>query len=278
MATEFNVVRIEQAFEIAAPIAKVWDALVKQTPRWWPRDFCTNPKVKAFCIEPRIGGRAYEDWGKGEGHQWYQVIGVESPKYLCMLGQLSPQFGGPAMAMLTLRLTERDKKNTLLSLSDFTFGRADESLRQSTDGGWRVLFGGFKKFKADYSVIPWCTFIDPEVARVGLNEQEAREKGVAFEVTRYGIDDLDRAIADSAAHGWVKVLTEPGRDRILGVTIVGTHAGDLISEVCLAVEMGCEPTDIGKTIHPHPTLGESIGMTAEVFEGHCTDLPPQKKK
>ena len=146
MATEFNVVRIEQAFEIVAPIAKVWDALVKQTPRWWPRDFCTNPKVKAFYIEPKIGGRAYEDWGKGEGHQWYQVIGVESPKYLCMLGQLSPQFGGPAMAMLTLRLTERDKKNTLLSLSDFTFGRADESLRQSTDGGWRVLFGGFKKF------------------------------------------------------------------------------------------------------------------------------------
>ncbi len=146
MATEFNVVRIEQAFEIAAPILKVWDALVKQTPRWWPKDFCTNVRAKAFIIEPRVGGKAYEDWGKGEGQQWYQVIGVESPKYLCLLGQLSPQFGGPAMAMLTLRLSERDKKNTLLSLSDHTFGRADESLRQSIDGGWRVLFGGFKKF------------------------------------------------------------------------------------------------------------------------------------
>ena len=79
------------------------------------------------------------------------------------------------------------------------------------------LFGMLRRFKADYRVIPWCTFVDPEVARVGLNVQEARERGIAFEITRYGIDDLDRAIADSAAHGWVQVLTEPGRDRILGV-------------------------------------------------------------
>ncbi|HAK62898.1 MAG TPA: pyridine nucleotide-disulfide oxidoreductase, partial [Alphaproteobacteria bacterium] len=93
------------------------------------------------------------------------------------------------------------------------------------------LFGTFRRFKADYSVVPWCTFIDPEVARVGLNEQEAKEKGVAYEMTRYGIDDLDRAIADSAAHGWVKVLTVPGKDRILGVTIVGVHAGDLLADI-----------------------------------------------
>lgn len=143
---DFNVIRIEQQFEIAAPLAKVWDALVRQTPKWWPRDFCTSPRAKAFYIEPRIGGRAYEDWGKGEGQQWYQVIGVESPVYLCMQGQLSPQYGGPAMTMLTIRLAEKDKRNTLLTLSDYTFGRADDSLRQSTDGGWRVLFGGFKKY------------------------------------------------------------------------------------------------------------------------------------
>ena len=143
---EFNVIRIEQQFEIAAPVAKVWDALVRHTPKWWPRDFCTSPKTKAFIIEPKIGGRGYEDCGKGEGHQWYLVIGVESPSYLCMLGQLSPQYGGPATTMLTLRLSEKDKKSTTLSLSDCVFGKADDSLRQSIDGGWRVLFGGFKKF------------------------------------------------------------------------------------------------------------------------------------
>jgi pyruvate/2-oxoglutarate dehydrogenase complex dihydrolipoamide dehydrogenase (E3) component/uncharacterized membrane protein YdjX (TVP38/TMEM64 family) len=119
------------------------------------------------------------------------------------------------------------------------------------------LFGTFKRFKADYRVIPWCTFVDPEVARVGLSEQEAREKGIAFEVTRYGIDDLDRAIADSAAHGWVKVLTEPGKDRILGVTIVGTHAGDLIAEYVLAMKHGLGLNKILGTIHIYPTLAEA---------------------
>ena len=119
------------------------------------------------------------------------------------------------------------------------------------------LFGQFKKFKADYSVIPWATFIDPEVARVGLNEQEAREKGVAFEVTRYGIDDLDRAIADSAAHGWVKVLTVPGKDKILGVTIVGIHAGDLLAEYVLAMKHGLGLNKILGTIHTYPTWSEA---------------------
>ncbi len=120
-----------------------------------------------------------------------------------------------------------------------------------------ALFGGLKKFKVDYSVIPWCTFIDPEVARVGLNEQEAKEKGIAYEVTRYGIDDLDRAIADSAAHGWVKVLTVPGKDRILGVTIVGVHAGDLLAEFVLAMKHGLGLNKILGTIHTYPTLAEA---------------------
>jgi pyruvate/2-oxoglutarate dehydrogenase complex dihydrolipoamide dehydrogenase (E3) component/uncharacterized membrane protein YdjX (TVP38/TMEM64 family) len=119
------------------------------------------------------------------------------------------------------------------------------------------LFGSFKRFKVDYSVIPWCTFIDPEVARVGLNEQEAKEKGIAYEVTRYGIDDLDRAIADSAAHGWVKVLTVPGKDRILGVTIVGAHAGELLAEYVLAMKHGLGLNKILGTIHTYPTLAEA---------------------
>ena len=119
------------------------------------------------------------------------------------------------------------------------------------------LFGDFKTFKADYSVIPAATFIDPEVARVGLNESEAKAQDVAYEVTRYGIDDLDRAIADSAAHGWVKVLTVPGKDKILGVTIVGAHAGDLLAEYVLAMKHGLGLNKILGTIHTYPTMSEA---------------------
>ena len=120
-----------------------------------------------------------------------------------------------------------------------------------------ALFGDFKKFKADYRVIPWATFIDPEVARVGLNETDAKEKKIAVEVTRYNIDDLDRAIADSEAHGFVKVLTVPGKDTILGVTIVGTHAGDLLAEYVLAMKHGLGLNKILGTIHTYPTLAEA---------------------
>jgi pyruvate/2-oxoglutarate dehydrogenase complex dihydrolipoamide dehydrogenase (E3) component/uncharacterized membrane protein YdjX (TVP38/TMEM64 family) len=120
-----------------------------------------------------------------------------------------------------------------------------------------ALFGTFKKFKADYSVIPAATFIDPEVARVGLNETEAKAQGIAYEVTKYGLDDLDRAIADSEAHGFVKVLTVPGKDQILGVTIVGVHAGDLLAEYVLAMKHGLGLNKILGTIHTYPTLAEA---------------------
>ena len=120
-----------------------------------------------------------------------------------------------------------------------------------------ALFGRFKSFKVDYRVIPWCTFTEPEVARVGLNEQEATQKGIAFEVTSYGIDDLDRAIADSVAYGFVKVLTVPGKDKILGVTIVGEHAGDLIAEFVTAMKHNLGLNKILGTIHIYPTLAES---------------------
>ena len=119
------------------------------------------------------------------------------------------------------------------------------------------LFGIVKRFKADYSVIPWATFTEPEIARVGLNESEAQEQDIEYEVTRYGIDDLDRAIADSEAHGFVKVLTPPGKDRILGVTIVGEHAGDLIAEFVLAMRHGLGLNKILGTIHIYPTLAEA---------------------
>jgi dihydrolipoamide dehydrogenase len=120
-----------------------------------------------------------------------------------------------------------------------------------------ALFGTFRKFKADYSVIPWATFTEPEVARVGLNETEARDRGIAHEVTTYGIDDLDRAIADEEAHGFVKVLTVPGKDKILGVTIVGEHAGDLIAEFVTAMKHGLGLNKILGTIHIYPTLTEA---------------------
>lgn len=119
------------------------------------------------------------------------------------------------------------------------------------------LFGAFKTFKTDYRVIPWATFTDPEVARVGLNEKEAEEKKIGYEVTTYGIDDLDRAIADSENHGMVKVLTEPGKDRILGVTIMGPHAGDIIAEFVLAMKHGLGLNKILGTIHIYPTLAEA---------------------
>ena len=129
-----------------------------------------------------------------------------------------------------------------------------------------ALFDPFRKFKADYAVIPWATFTEPEVARVGLNEQEAKEKGIPYEVSRYDIDDLDRAIADNEAHGFVKVLTVPGKDRILGVTLVGEHAGDLIAEYVLAMKHGIGLNKILGTIHIYPTLAEANKYVAGVWK------------
>ena len=135
----------------------------------------------------------------------------------------------------------------------FTHTSAHQAWYAAVNG----LFGGFKQFKVDYRVIPWATFTDPEVARVGLNEQEAKSQDIAYEVTRFGIDDLDRAIADGAAYGYVKVLTEPGKDRILGATIVGQHAGDLITEYVAAMKHGYGMNKILGTIHIYPTLAEA---------------------
>ena len=120
-----------------------------------------------------------------------------------------------------------------------------------------ALFGQFRTFKADYRVIPWTTFIDPEIARVGLNEQEAKEQNIAHEVTIYQMDELDRAIAESATQGFVKVLTPPGKDKILGVTIVGDHAGELLAEYVLAMKYKLGLNKILGTIHTYPTMAEA---------------------
>jgi len=126
--------------------------------------------------------------------------------------------------------------------------------------GWYAavngLFGHFKKFKVDYRVIPWTTFIDPEVARVGLNEQEAIDKGIDYEITRFEFEELDRAITESANNGFIKVITPKGKDKILGVTVVSEHAGDLIAEFVLAMKHGLGLNKILGTIHSYPTWAE----------------------
>jgi pyruvate/2-oxoglutarate dehydrogenase complex dihydrolipoamide dehydrogenase (E3) component/uncharacterized membrane protein YdjX (TVP38/TMEM64 family) len=124
------------------------------------------------------------------------------------------------------------------------------------------LFGSFKKFRVNYKVVPWATFIDPEVARVGLNESDAKGQGVDYEVTRYNIEDLDRAIADGESGGFVKILTVPGKDKILGVTIVGYHAAELLNEFVLAMTHGLGLKKIMATIHIYPTLSESNKFAA----------------
>jgi len=129
-----------------------------------------------------------------------------------------------------------------------------------------ALFGTFRKFRADYSVIPWATFTDPEVARVGLNETEAKSRGIAYEVTSYELADLDRAIADGAAHGRVKVLTVPGKDRVLGATIVGEHAGALIAEFVTAMKHGLGLNKILGTIHIYPTFAEANKYAAGTWK------------
>lgn len=125
-----------------------------------------------------------------------------------------------------------------------------------------ALFGQFKRFKADYRVIPAVTFLDPEIARVGLNEREAREQGVEYEVTRYELDGLDRAIAESERRGFVKVLTPPGKDTILGATIVGAHAGELLAEYVLAMKHKLGLNKILGTIHSYPTMAEANKFAA----------------
>ena len=133
----------------------------------------------------------------------------------------------------------------------------------------------------DAQVIPGVAYTHPEVAWVGYTEAQAKQEGRKVEVAKFPWAASGRAIANGADYGFTKLIfdaTENGGHRVIGGTIVGPSAGDMIGEVALAIEMGCDAVDIGKTIHPHPTLGESIGMAAEVAHGSCTDLPPQRKK
>jgi len=135
-----------------------------------------------------------------------------------------------------------------------------------------------QKSHFDARVVPSVAYTDPEIAWVGVTEDEAKKSGLKVGVAKFPWTASGRAIANARDEGFTKLIFDAESHRLLGGGIVGTGAGDLISELALAVEMGADATDIGKTIHPHPTLGESVGMAAELFEGVCTDMPPQKKK
>ncbi len=193
---------------------------------------------------------------------------IEFDELLCAVGR-SPRVSGYGLEELGIPLTPKKTIATnawlqtlypnIYAVGDVAgpFQLTHAAAHQAWYAAVNALFGRFRRFRADYSVIPWATFTDPEVARVGLSEAEATEQGIAFELTRYGIDDLDRAIADGTAYGFVKVLTVPGKDRILGVTIVGEHAGDLLAEFVLAMRHGLGLNKILGTIHIYPTLAEA---------------------
>jgi pyruvate/2-oxoglutarate dehydrogenase complex dihydrolipoamide dehydrogenase (E3) component len=193
---------------------------------------------------------------------------IEFDELLCAVGR-SPRVSGYGLEELGIALTPRKTIETnawlqtlypnIYAVGDVAgpFQFTHTAAHQAWYAAVNALFGRFKRFKADYSVIPWTTFTAPEVARVGLSEDEAKAAGTPYEVTRYGIDDLDRAIADGTAHGFVKVLTVPGKDTILGVTIVGEHAGDLLAEYVLAMKHKLGLNKILGTIHTYPTLAEA---------------------
>ncbi|MBC7804006.1 MAG: FAD-dependent oxidoreductase [Candidatus Parcubacteria bacterium] len=204
-------------------------------------------------------------------------VRVEFDVLLCALGRAAntagyglEELGIPVSAARTVQTNEflQTSYPNIYACGDVAgpFQFTHVAAHQAWYASVNALFGALKMFRADYSVIPWATFTDPEVARVGLSETEARERGIAYEVSTYGIDDLDRAIADEAAFGMVKVLTVPGKDTILGATIVGEHAGDLIAEYVAAMRHGFGMNKILGTIHIYPTLAEANKYAAGVWK------------
>ena len=229
----------------------------------------TGHKAKQFLIEKGNKVLVCEHQGRD--------VRIEFDALLCAVGRVA-RTKGYGLEELGIRVTRARTVETneflqtiypnIYACGDvagpyqFTHTAAHQAWYASVN----ALFGSFKKFRADYSVIPWATFTDPEVARVGLNELEAKERDIPYEVSVYGIDELDRAIADEVAHGVVKVLTVPGKDRILGVTIAGEHAGDLIAEFVAAMRHGFGLNKILATIHIYPTLAEANKYAAGVWK------------
>ena len=206
-----------------------------------------------------------------------QTVEIEFDQILCALGRManSGGFGLQETGVelnpdRTIRVNERLQSSipNIYACGDVAgpYQFTHTAAHQAWYAAVNALFGRFKRFKVDYSVIPWATFTDPEVARVGLNEQDARQQGIRYEVTKYGLDELDRAITEGEDYGLVKVLTAPGRDKILGATIVGDHAGELITEYISAMKHGFGLNKILGTIHVYPTLSEANKFAAGAWK------------
>jgi pyruvate/2-oxoglutarate dehydrogenase complex dihydrolipoamide dehydrogenase (E3) component/uncharacterized membrane protein YdjX (TVP38/TMEM64 family) len=224
-------------------------------------DIRVNHKASAFRVDGDKRVLIAEHAGE-EVHIEFDALLVAVGRVANTAGYGLEELGIPLTKSRTLEVDEhlQTRIPTIYACGDvigpyqFTHMAAHQAWYASVN----ALFGSFlKRFRVDYSVVPWATFTDPEVARVGLNEQEAREQGVDYEVTVYGIDELDRAITDEEARGMVKVLTVPGKDRILGVTIVGEHAGDIIAEYVSAMKNKVGLNKILSTVHIYPTLAEA---------------------
>lgn len=200
-----------------------------------------------------------------QGSEQEEEIAIEYDQLLCAVGR-SARLKGYGLEELGIETNRTIQTNEYLeTLYPNIFAAGDivgpyQFTHVAAHQGWyaavNALFGTFKKLKVDYRVIPWATFIDPEIARVGINEQEAIEQGIDYEITRFDFEELDRAITDSAANGFIKVITPKGKDKILGVTIVSEHAGDLIAEFVLAMKHGLGLNKILGTIHSYPTWAE----------------------
>jgi len=216
---------------------------------------CEARDGKKFIIVKRLS----EDNSKDE------EVEIEYDELLCAVGR-SARLKGYGLEELGIETNRTIVTNEYLeTLYPNIFAAGDivgpyQFTHVASHQGWYAavngLFGHLKKFKVDYRVIPWTTFIDPEVARVGLNEQDAIDKGIDFEITRFEFEELDRAITDSATKGFIKVITPKGKDKILGVTVVSEHAGDLIAEFVLAMKHGLGLNKILGTIHSYPTWAE----------------------
>nr|WP_285887193.1 bifunctional TVP38/TMEM64 family protein/FAD-dependent oxidoreductase [Hydrogenophaga intermedia] len=277
--------------ELAQAFARLGSqvTLVEMAPRLLLRE---DEDVSAFAlktlqgdgVQVRTGQRALRCERNGEedgGTQWLVVDNagreerIAFDHLICAVGRVArlEGFGLTELGIPTGRVIETNEYLQTIYPHIYVVGDAagpyqltHVAAHQAWYAAVNALFGEWRRFKVDYRVIPWTTFIDPEVARVGLNEQEAREHGLAFEITRFDIGELDRAIADSEASGFVKVLTEPGKDRILGVTIVGAHAGELLAEYVLAMKHGLGLNKVLGTIHTYPTLAEANKYAAGTWK------------
>jgi len=264
-----QVTQVEMAPRILGREDPDISALVAQRFRAEGIDILTGHKAKEVRLEGATRKVVVEHEGRDEV--------IECDAILCALGRAA-NTAGYGLEELGIELTPQKtvRVNELLATRYPNIYAAGDVAgpyqftHTASHMAWycavNALFGRFKTFRVDWSVVPWVTFTDPEVAHVGLNETEAQEKKVPYELTLYDLADLDRAIADSEAHGCVKVLTRPGTDRILGVTIAGEHAGDILAEFVAAMRHGFGLDKIMGTIHAYPTVAEANKYAAGAWK------------